>query len=190
MQEVFAMMIFVGLSFSGFVTLMNKGATLREMTFQKILNYALIVTVVNVTAVLAGYGISVIFEGLLSEGVKITAAYLVLFFLGIFFTVGGFFRRNAEEKLDKDFDNYECFRLALRFSWAFLLVGAGCFMIGVHVIPCLLVTGILSMAFSLGALQTGYTQGPGFSRIVSISGGVLMIVFTVLRFLSYLSDRW
>ncbi|MBP3868814.1 MAG: manganese efflux pump [Solobacterium sp.] len=189
MQVLHVLMVFLGLTFSGFVVIMNKGATLDHLTAGKAAVYALICTAVNCLALLAGYGISVVCRGLLSTKAEIIFAYLLLFFIGIFLTVRAYHTRNIEEKVDRSFDNKQCFVLAMRFSYGIVLVGAGCFMLGIDFPIALLIVAVLTLINVFAALYVGYYFGPGFSRTVGMSGGMLMVVFTVIRFAEYLSNR-
>lgn len=189
MQLIHVVMVFLGLTFSGFVVIMNKGATLEKLSAGKAAGYALICTAVNSLALLAGYGISVIFRGLLPAKTEIITAYLILFFIGIFMTVRAYHTRNTEEKADRSFDNRQCFLLAVRFSYGIVLVGAGCFLLGIEFPAALLIVAVLTLINVFVALYVGYYFGPGFSRTVGMSGGILMVVFTVMRFVEYLGTR-
>lgn len=189
MQVLHVLMVFLGLTFSGFVVIMNKGATLDHLTAGKAFSYALICTAVNCLALLAGYGISVVCKGLLPAKAEIICAYLILFLIGIFLTVRAYHTRNIEEKADRTFDNKQCFLLALRFSFGIVLVGAGCFLLGIDFPVALLIVAVLTLINVPVALYVGYFFGPGFSRTVGMSGGILMVAFTVIRFVEYLSNR-
>ena len=54
MRMLYALFIFIGFSFTGFVVMMNKSATLSNLTVSKAVVYALITTAVNAMALLAG----------------------------------------------------------------------------------------------------------------------------------------
>ena len=104
-------------------------------------------------------------------------------------TVRAYHTRNTEEKADRSFDNRQCFLLAVRFSYGIVLVGAGCFLLGIEFPAALLIVAVLTLINVFAALYVGYYFGPGFSRTVGMSGGILMVVFTVMRFVEYLGAR-
>ncbi|MBR2677763.1 MAG: manganese efflux pump [Solobacterium sp.] len=189
MYLLHALMIFLGLTFSGFVVMMNKGATLGNLTPAKALLFSLITSAVNVLAVLAGYALSIMCKGMLSEKAEIITAYVILFCIGIFLTVRAWHTRNTEEKLDRSFDMKQCFLLALRYSYGIVLVGAGCFLLGIDLMKVIVIVALMTFISVLAALYVGYYFGSGFSRTVGMSGGILMILFTVIRFAEYLGTR-
>ena len=189
MQTLHVLMVFLGLTFTGFVMMMNKGATLENLSGQKTLVYSLIVTAVNTAAMLIGYGISMLCRGFLSSSTMIIIAYLILFFIGIYLTIRAYHIRDTEEKADRTFNNRRCFKLALRFSYGVILVGAGCFMLGIDPAMAVGVVAAMTLLSSFAALSIGYQFGPRFSRTVGTTGGILMIVFTLIRFVEYLGGR-
>jgi putative Mn2+ efflux pump MntP len=189
MYLLHALMIFLGLTFSGFVVMMNKGATLGNLTPVKALLFSLITSAVNVLAVLAGYAFSVMCKGVLTEKAEIITAYVILFCIGIFLTVRAWHTRNTEEKLDRSFDMKQCFRLALKHSYGVVLVGAGCFLLGFDLMKVIVIVALMTLISVLAALYVGYHFGSGFSRTVGMRGGILMILFTVIRFAEYLGTR-
>ena len=83
----------------------------------------------------------------------------------------------------------QCFRLALNHSYGVVLVGAGCFLLGIDLIKVIVIVALMTLISVLAALYVGYHFGSGFSRTVGMSGGILMILFTVIRFAEYLGTR-
>ena len=181
-----ALILFLGLAFNEFVVMMNKGATLANLSVGKRVGYGLIITAVNALALLAGYALSVAFKGILSSSGTIAAAYLILFCMGIFITVHAYYRRDTVEKLDREFDNMQCLILSLKNAYGILLVGAGCFLLGVSLPNALCLSSVMSFIFMVGALDVGYRYGSTFSRTVGMTGGILIVIFTVLRFMQYI----
>lgn len=186
MRMLYALFIFIGFSFTGFVVMMNKSATLSNLTVSKAVVYALITTAVNAMALLAGYVIFLFLSEVLSAKTAIITGYLILFGVGMFLTVSAYHRRDAEEKADRSFDGNACFRLAVRNCPGIVLIGAGCFILGVSLVKSLCIVSVLTFVFILAAIAIGYQFGSGFSRTVGMTGGIIMMIFTLVRFLEYM----
>jgi hypothetical protein len=59
-----------------------------------------------------------------------------------------------------------------------VLIGIGCFLIGLPFLPVLLMTAGITFVFILLALYLGYNLGSPMARTVSILNGTLMMLFS------------
>lgn len=174
-----AVLLFIGLSLDSFVVMMNKAATLRNLTFRKSILFSLIFSLTNAVAVLCGYGISDIFMGMMNDRVEFAVACLIVFAIGIFITTRSYRLTDAEEKCDPDFGALQCFRLAAGTSIDTLFLAAGFSFLDISLYAGLCYAFSVSFVTILVALYVGYSLGSRFSKILGMSGGSLMIILSI-----------
>ncbi|MBQ9327110.1 MAG: manganese efflux pump [Solobacterium sp.] len=179
MKLIHVLLLFLSFSLDGFVVMLIKGASLRELTLRKSIIYSLLCAAVSGLSVIVGYLLSVIFRELMIRRTEILTACMIVFALGIYIITRSFFSRKAEEKLDRDFNEINCLRLAVRSSVPTLLIGSGCFLIGISLSIGVITMMSITFICTLAALQVGYHQGPILARVVGISSGALMILFSI-----------
>ena len=179
MEFIHALLIFLGLSLDSFVIMMNKGATVRDLTMKKSVIYALIHVFTNLLAVLLGYGISSLLKGIMPARIQIFTACLIIFGMGVFLATRAWKYRDAEEKLDRDFDWQRCLYLAAGTSIDTLFLGGGFSFCGLPLSQSLLLAGAVTFISILAALRIGYRFGSGYSRPVAMAGGVLLAGFSI-----------
>ena len=187
MQMAYALMIFLGLAFNGFVMMMNKGATLSDLTFKKALGFTLIGTGINIASLLAGYGISMVLRGFLSEGSLTVLAYFALLFLGVFLSVRAANSVEPEEKADRNFGCRECFLYCMKFFVGVVIVGVGCFLLNFKLLSAVRIVMNMSLVLGLLSLYLGYHEGSRWSKPFGMGGGIMIVLFTVVRFMMYLA---
>ena len=178
--------IFIGLSLDSFIVMMNKGATIKSLNMKYASVYALVYAVISSCAVLAGYGISYIFVGYLSYRLEMGIACLILFALGFMICMKLLFSGKIEEKVDKSFNVKMCWKLALVTSIDTLLLGVGFGFLNIVMAQALLLSFVITFVTILVALWIGYTQGSKYQRIVGISGGILLIIFSLYFLFNYI----
>jgi len=189
MRWIDAALIFLGLSLDSFVVMMNKGATIRDLSFGKTLAYALIHVVMNLAAVLVGYGISYGLKGIMSVHIQALTGCLIIFGMGVFLATRAWKYRDTEEKLDRDFDYGKCAVLAAWTCIDTLFIGA-CFCFnGVSLGVSLLLAGVITFLTIFLAMRIGYRWGSGYSRPVAMTGGILMIIFSIYLLSVFLLQR-
>lgn len=172
-------LIFLGLSLDVFVVMMNKGATVRGLSLKNSIVYALIFSCVAMVAFLAGYGLSNIFRDNMSSTVQISAACLIIFAIGLFLAVHSYARKEVEEKLDPDFNYRNCLKLAFYANIDTFFLAVGLFFLGISLWSGVLLAFLMTFATVLVALRIGYVYGSAHTRIVGMSGGLLMVFFAI-----------
>lgn len=181
-----ASLIFLGMSLDSFVVMMHKGATLRNMTLKNTILYSLIYALISLGIFLCGYGVSVFFDGILpNDRVQIGAASVILLAVGLFVFIKSARHSEFVEKLDRDFDWRKLCRLALITNIDTFFVGAGFLLLGIplgHAVPAVFLISFLTVFV---ALETGYYNGAGFERTVGMSGGAMMIIFSLYFMMTY-----
>lgn len=180
-----ALLIFLGLSLDSFVLMMNKAATVRELTVKKSLGYALICAAVDVVAVLAGYGISMMFKGQLVKKANMAVACLIIFAIGIYLCIKAYQFKDLEEKLDPDFSYKQCLKLAVETTMDTLFLGVCFSLMGISMFQGVYLAFLVSFVTIFIALYIGYTQGSRFSKGFGMSGGILMIIFSLFLLIKY-----
>lgn len=181
-----ASLIFLGMSLDSFVVMMHKGATLRNLTLKNTILYSLIYALISLGIFLCGYGVSVFFAGILPDGrVQIGAASLILLAVGLFVFIKSARHSEFVEKLDRNFDCRKLCRLALITNIDTFFVGAGFQLLGVPLGYAVLAAFLISFLTVFVSLETGYYHGAGFERTVGMSGGALMIVFSLYFMMTY-----
>ena len=179
-------LIFLGPSLDSFVVMMHTGATLRNLTLKNALLYSLIYALISLGVFLCGYGVSVFFDGILSDGrVQIGAASMILLAVGLFVLIKSARHSEFVEKLDRDFDWRKLCRLALITNIDTFFVGAGFLLLGVPLGPAVVQAFVISFLTAFISLETGYYNGAGFERTVGMSGGAMMIVFSLYFMMTY-----
>ncbi len=179
MELIHALLIFLGLSLDSFVIMMNKGSVVRDLTLKKSVQYALIHVAANLAAVLLGYGISSLLKGIMPGRIQIFTACLIIFGMGVFLATRAWKYRNAEEKLDRNFNWKRCFVLAAGTSIDTLFLAAGFSFYGIPLGQSLLLAGAVTFVTILAALRIGYRWGSGYSRPLAMAGGILMVSFSI-----------
>ena len=179
MELIHAVLIFLGLSLDSFVIMMNKGATVRDLSLRKSVLYALIHVCTNILAVILGYGISFLLKGIMPARIQVFTACLIIFGMGVFLATRAWKYRNAEERLDRNFDWKRCLVLAAGTSIDTLFLAAGFSFYGIPLAESVLLAGSVTFITILTALRIGYIWGSGYSRPVAMAGGVLMAGFSV-----------
>jgi putative Mn2+ efflux pump MntP len=175
-----AILIFAGLSLDSFIVMMQKGATIRDLSFRKLLLYTLVFAATNTGMFMLGYALSLIFRSIISSpSFEITIAALIIFFIGVFLMTKSFLKKQFEEKLDADFDLRSLFRLALYTSIDTFFVGAGISLLGIYWGSALALSFCISFAAVFIALLIGYNLGAQYQRAVGMIGGALMVFFSV-----------
>ncbi|MBR2793264.1 MAG: manganese efflux pump, partial [Solobacterium sp.] len=99
--------------------------------------------------------------------------------MGVFLATRAWKYRDAEEKLDRDFDWQRCLYLAAGTSIDTLFLGAGFSFYGLPLSQSLLLAGAVTLITILAALRIGYRFGSGYSRPVAMAGGVLLAGFSI-----------
>lgn len=179
MKLTHALIVLLCLSLDGFVVMLKKGASLRELPLRKGITYALIFAGVNCAATALGYLLGIIFQGLLSPQAETLTAILIVFAIGIFFLTRAVHAVHTEERLDKSFNEKNCLRLALRTSPGSVLVGIGCYLLGFPFLPVILMVLGITFFFILAAMYIGYHEGSKLAGCVEIADGCLMVVYSV-----------
>ena len=179
MRWIDALLIFIGLTLDSFVLMMNKGARVRDLGLPKTLAYTLIFTVINLLAVLLGYGISSVFKGIMPLRIQALTACLIIFGMGIFVATRAWKYRDTEEKLDRSFDYAKCAVLAGWTSIDTLLIGACFRFYDISLGFSLLLAGAVTFLSTFLSLRIGYRYGSRFSRPVAMAGGVMMVGFSI-----------
>lgn len=174
-----ALLIIIGLSLDSFVLMMNKGAVVRNLTIRKSLIYALIFSITDVVAVCIGYGISYFRKGIMSDSFEASIACLIILSMGIFLITSAYKKTNIVERLDKYFNEKNCFRLALGTSIDTLFLSVGFSFLGISLARGVYLTFIVTFISVLAALRVGYTEGSVYTRAVGMSGGALMIILSL-----------
>lgn len=174
-----AVLLFIGLSLDSFVVMMNKAATLRNLTFRKSLLFSLIFSLMNAVAVLCGYGLSSIFMRMKNDRVEMAVACLIVFAIGIFLTTRSYRLKDIEEKCDPDFGYRECFRLAAGTSIDTLFLATSFSFLDISLSAGLCYAFLVTFVTILVALYVGYSLGSRYSRTLGMSGGALMIILSI-----------
>ena len=157
-----ALLILIGLSLDGFIAMMQTGATLRDCSLGKRAWYALIYAGVGACAVFVGYILAAMFKNIMNAPAEMATASLIIFFLGltvIFKSVHG---------------------SGLMAGFSFMGLYLSYAMISVLVISFLTV---------FIALTIGYNLGASYQKPVGISGGTLMIFFSIWILANYVIMR-
>lgn len=172
--------IFIGLSLDCFVVMMQKGATLRNLTPQKTFKCAALVAAENALAVAVGYGCGEAAGMIVPDGrIEISTACLIILAIGIFLMTKAYKSGRFEEKLDKDFDMRKCAIIGFWTSLDTLFLGVGFSFLGISLFGAVIMAFLVTFATVLVAMQIGYLMGAGYQRAVGMSGGAMMIVFSM-----------
>ncbi len=181
-----ASLIFLGLSLDSFVVMMHKGATLRNLALKDMLLYSLIYALIGLIIFLAGYGVSTFFAGVLPDGrVQIGAASLILLAVGLFVFIKSTRHCDFVEKLDRDFNCQKLCRLAMVTNIDTFFVGAGFLLLGVSLGNAAMLAFLIFFFTVFVSLAVGYSNGSGFERTAGMTGGALMIIFSLYFMLTY-----
>lgn len=180
MENYYIYLIFLGLCLDGFIVMMKKGATIKDLSFAKMLIYSLIFSVVSILAVILGYMCATIFVNTPIKNLNELASVLVLFGLGIIFVARALFNQGFLETLDNSFTLSKCWSLALLSNIDTLLVGFSLSLIDVNILLQIILSLIFSFISVFTSLKIGYTYGLRFSRFIQTVGGVILTILSVV----------
>ena len=174
-----AVFICLGLSLDGFVLMMDKGATMRKLELKKAMLYSLVYSLAAEILLLIGYLISFIFTGFLTSKMKLFIAIILIFTIGVYIFFKSLKREESEERVDDSFNLKKCFKLAIFTNIDTLCLGIGFSFSKIEIIVSVLMIFVISFIVILIAQYIGYTQGAKHTRIFGVSGGMLIIVFSI-----------
>ena len=83
------------------------------------------------------------------------------------------------EKLDKDFNVRKLVKLAAFTNIDTLAVGTGIGFLNAPLLYSIIAVAIIAFVIVLFALTVGYNLGANYQKQVSMTGGLLMIVFSL-----------
>ena len=179
-------LILVGLYLDGFVYMMQVGATIRDCGMGKRARYSLIYTLVASGMAMIGYGVAHLFKDFMSFDLEVLVACLIIVGLGMRMVWQGAIGRSTYvEKLDKTFDHRKLFHIAVVTNIDTLVLGASFSFMGSGALNDLLLFLVFGFIAVYTALTIGYNLGASYQRQVSMSGGVLMIIFAVWVLIEY-----
>ena len=179
MELLQAVFICLGLSLDSFVLMMDKGATMRKLELKKAMLYSLVYSLAAEILLLIGYLISFIFTGFLTSKMKLFIAIILIFTIGVYIFFKSLKREESEERVDDSFNLKKCFKLAIFTNIDTLCLGIGFSFSKIEIIVSVLMIFVISFIVILIAQYIGYTQGAKHTRILGISGGMLIIVFSI-----------
>ena len=174
-----AVFICLGLSLDSFVLMMDKGATMRKLELKKAMLYSLVYSLAAEILLLIGYLISFIFTGFLTSKTKLFIAIILIFTIGVYIFFKSLKREESEERVDDSFNIKECFKLAIFTNIDTLCLGIGLSFSKIEIIVSILMIFVISFIVILIAQYIGYTQGSKHTRILGVSGVMLIIVFSI-----------
>ena len=175
MRTFQVLLFFIGLSLDGFVLMMNKGATVRNLSVRRGLLYALIFACIGAAAVALGYVFSLLFVGDMGQKLRVELGCLLLFAIGMYMIMHAWHYRRQEERLDKDFGVRQCVHLALFSSIDLLFLAVAFSLFSISFVKGVCMAFVVSFVTIVVALYIGYTRGSAYTRVVGMSGGALMI---------------
>ena len=176
-----ATFIMIGLSLDAFIVMMQKGATIRTLKFHDALIYALLFAGVNTGALLVGYMLAPLLDGMIPDGkIEIIIACLIVILIGNVILVKTILQNNFVEKLDKNFNLKEVLRLALVTSADILFMGIGLALLDYPIGWMALISFCVGFISIYTAWNVGYHLGAGCQKPIGISGGILMILFGLI----------
>ena len=174
-----AVFICLGLSLDSFVLMMDKGATMRKLELKKAMLYSLVYSLAAEILLLIGYLISFIFTGFLTSKMKLFIAIILIFTIGVYIFFKSLKIEESEERVDDSFNLKKCFKLAIFTNIDTLCLGIGFSFSKIEIIVSVLMIFVISFIVILIAQYIGYTQGAKHTRILGVSGGMLIIVFSI-----------
>ena len=174
-----AVFICLALSLDSFVLMMDKGATMRKLELKKAMLYSLVYSLAAEILLLTGYLISFVFTGFLTSKTKLCIAIILIFAIGIYIFFKSLKREESEERVDDSFNLKECFKLAIFTNIDTLCLGIGLSFSKIEIIVSVLMIFVISFIVILIAQYIGYTQGAKHTRILGVSGGMLIIAFSI-----------
>lgn len=173
------LLIFFGLSLDGFIVMMQKGATVRDLSEKNKIIYSLAYMAVNLITLAVGYGLAVTFDGVLPDGTaQIAIASMLIMAAGIYIAVKSFLNRPFIEKLDSNFNIYTLIPLAFFTNIKTMIVGIGFALLGVSLKSVILPAAAVTFLMSYTALSFGYSHGAAEQRLIGIAGGTLMVILS------------
>lgn len=175
-----AILIILGLSLDSVIVMMQKGAQMVKLSWDKLIEYSLLFALVTAGTLSFGYVGSFFFQNLIdSPKVEGFIAVLIVFFIGVFTITKSVMRKGFEEKIDRDFGFKALLKQALYTNIDTFFVGTALSFYGFSYIPTACVMLLISFIAVLSALLIGYNLGAGCQRIVGVAGGCLMVFFSI-----------
>lgn len=184
-----ALLILIGLSLDGFIAMMQTGATLRDCSLGKRAWYALIYAGVGACAVFVGYILAAMFKNIMNVPAEMATASLIIFFLGLTVIFKSVHGSGYVEKLDPDFNGKKMARLSALTNIDTMVLMAGFSFMGLYLSYAMISVLVISFLTVFIALTIGYNLGASYQKPVGISGGMLMIFFSIWILANYVIMR-
>jgi putative Mn2+ efflux pump MntP len=166
--------------------MMEKGATLRRQPVKNLLLYSLVYAGVTVMMFMIGCLLSFELSSFLPDDQTrtLTAAALINI-AGISIVIKTLLSDKYEERLDRHFGLKPLVRIAVISGVHILIAGMSFSLFGLKIMPAVLLACGLFFAAVFAGLEVGEELGAGYRRTISLSGGVLMILFSLIVFVRY-----
>lgn len=174
-----AIFIFLGLSLDSFVLMMDKGATMRKLEMKKALLYSVVYSLAAEILLLLGYVTSFIFKDSLNRKAELSIAVIIIFGIGLYIFFKSLRHEDLEEHVDDSFNLKECFKIALITNFDTFCLGVGFSFSEIEIFYGALLIFVISFIVTYIAQYIGYSQGSKYTKVVGVSGGVLIIGFSI-----------
>jgi putative Mn2+ efflux pump MntP len=174
-----AVLVFIGLALDSFVLMMNQGARLPKLKIRDAVQYAGVYAATSVGAVLLGYALSFILKNMMGDRAEVFVACIAIFTIGCYIMIKSWRLQAVVERIDKDFCLKRCFHLAAATSLDTLFLGVCFSFLGITLFWAVLLSAIVTFLSILVAVIIGYNIGSGYTRVVGMSGGSLMVIFSL-----------
>ena len=171
-------MVFIGLSLDNFVGMMHVASRIKGMNEAKFARDAGIFAFTSAAMLSLGYLVSLIIEPRVPDGsFQLFVASQLIIINGILIILRGWFKKNMEEKLDKQWNQKKLCQMAVITNIDTFFVALAFALLGLpYFFGLILSFGVSFLAVML-ALNIGYRYGSQFEKQISCFGGILIVLF-------------
>ncbi len=176
-----AIVLFCGLSMDSCIEIMEKGATLKKVSWRQNILYPLTFALVNMFFLGFGYFLAYLLSSVIVIKTLAIFAVVILICEGVYFLKKGFSRKIFIERLDKNFNYQICLKKAALTSIDNFLCGISLSLIGVDFNAIILAGAILSFLIYALGIRVGYIYGARWQKGLDIIEGICLIAYAIIK---------
>ena len=176
-----SIILFCGLSMDSCIEIMEKGATLKKVSWKENILYPLIFASINLLLLLIGYFLVYVLTGIIAISAVYIIAIVILICEGVYFLKKGTVKREFIEKLDNNFNNIACLKKAILTSIDSFLTGISLGLIGVNISIVIVLLFVLHFVIYAIAIRMGYVYGARWQRGLATIEGICLIVYAICK---------
>jgi putative Mn2+ efflux pump MntP len=183
MDYITIVFIAIGLSMDSFAVSITNGLTIKNLKFGKAVEIALYLGIVQAVMPIIGWLLGFSFKSAI-QNVDHWIAFSLLTIIGIKMIYDSF--KSEERVIINDLRKTELIGMGIATSIDALAVGISLGIISSKILISSVIIGLITFFFSMVGLRLGKFFKEGYSKIVEIFGGIILIIIGIKILIEHL----